>query len=158
MQSFKTNKINCLLRRWVFQLRTGQRQDSLKRPLYRVAKNARKRQLSCLEVGVVEASVVFSELVLQQKRWIWARNFSLNNAISIKNLQKSTSEGVGKRCRSATESQKSRRASDRQKLWFVDPPWDSRLGVIREAKRVKKGAKRSFEEAVNVNCLKNRFL
>ena len=38
------------------------------------------------------------------------------------------------------------------------PPWDSRLGVIREAKRVKKGAKRSFEEAVNVNCLKKRFL
>ena len=40
----------------------------------------------------------------------------------------------------------------------MDPPWDSRLGVIREAKRVKKGAKRSFEEAVNVNCLKNQFL
>ena len=70
MQSFKMNRINCLLRRLVFQLRTGQRQDSLKRLLYRVAENARKRQLSCLEVGVVESSVVFSELVLQQKRWI----------------------------------------------------------------------------------------
>ena len=41
---------------------------------------------------------------------------------------------------------------------MVRGPWDSRLGVIREAKRVKKGAKRSFEEAVNVDCLKNRFL
>ena len=32
------------------------------------------------------------------------------------------------------------------------------MGVIREAKRVKKGAKRSFEKAVNVDCLKNKFL
>ena len=59
------------------------------------------------------------------------------------------SEGVGKRCRSATESQKSRRALDRQQLWFVDPPWDCRLGVIRQVKRVKKGAKRSFKEEID---------
>ena len=38
--------------------------------LYRVAKNARKRQLLCLEVGGVESSVMFSELVLQQKQRI----------------------------------------------------------------------------------------
>ena len=43
--------------------------------LYRVAKNARKRRLSCLEVGVVESSVVFSELVLQQKQWILGPKF-----------------------------------------------------------------------------------
>ena len=40
----------------------------------------------------------------------------------------------------------------------MDPSLDSRLGVIREDKRVNKGAKRGFEEAVNVDCLKNRFL
>ena len=43
--------------------------------LYRVAKNARKRRLSCLEVGGVESSVVFSELVLQQTQWILGLKF-----------------------------------------------------------------------------------
>ena len=55
MLSFEMNKNELLVASMSFSVKL----------LYRVAKNARKRRLSCVEVGGVESSVVFSELVLQ---------------------------------------------------------------------------------------------
>ena len=65
MLSFEMNKNKLLVASMSFSVKL----------LYRVAKNARKRRLSCLEVGGVESSVVFSELVLQQTQWILGLKF-----------------------------------------------------------------------------------
>ena len=67
MLSFEMNKNNLLVAAMSFFFSV--------KLLYRVATNARKRRLSCLEVGGVESSVVFSQLVLQQTQWILGSKF-----------------------------------------------------------------------------------
>ena len=56
MLSFKVNKNKLLVASMIFSVKL----------LYRVAKNVRKRQLSCPEAGVAESSVVFSDLVFHK--------------------------------------------------------------------------------------------
>ena len=101
MLSFKMEENNLLVASMSFSVKL----------LHRVAKNARKRQLSCLEVGVVESSVVFSEPEI---------SVSIMQCVSQIFKNGPGGEG-GKGCWSPTESKRSRRASDRQKLWLVDP-------------------------------------